>query len=75
MPDFSYSGLEIKKPTLGLPSTRKNLSLTHLPKEKTPTIAYQKRFKEVVENKYNVWNHIYTDGSKSELGVGAAATI
>jgi len=37
-------------------------------------MAYQKRFKEVVEKKYKGWNHIYTDGSKSEIGVGAAAT-
>ena len=75
MPDFSYSRLDIKEPTWGLPSTRLNLSLTDLPKEKTPTMAYQKRFKEVVENKYKGWNHIYTDGSKSEIGVEAAATI
>ena len=52
-----------------------NLSLTHLPKEKTPTVAYEKRFKEVVENKYTGWNHLYTDGSKSGIGVGTAATI
>ena len=75
MPDFSYSQLEIKESTWGLPCTRINLSLTDLPKEKTPTMAYQKRFKEVVENKYKEWNHIYTDGSKSDIGAGAAATI
>ena len=50
------------------------MSLTDLPKDKTPTKAYQKRFTEVVENKYKGWNHIYTDGSKSEIGVRAAAT-
>ena len=75
MPNFSYSRLEIKEPTWGLPNTRKNLSLTDLPKEKTPTMAYQKRFKEDVENEYKGWNHIYTDGSKNEIGVGAAAII
>ena len=48
---FSYFRLEIKEPTLGLASTRINLSLTDLSKEKTPTMANQKRFKEVVENK------------------------
>ena len=74
MPDFSYYRLDIKEPTWGLTRTRLNLSLTELPKEKTPTMAYQKRFEEVVENKYKGWNHIYTDGSKSEIGVGAAAT-
>ena len=71
---FSYFRLEIKEPTLGLASTRINLSLTDLSKEKTPTMANQKRFKEVVENKQKGWNHIYTVGSKSEIGVGAAAT-
>ena len=47
MPDFSYSRLQIKELTWGLPSTRINLYLTDLPKEKTPTVAYQKRFQEV----------------------------
>ena len=50
------------------------MSLTGLPKNKTPTKAYEKRFKEVVENNYKGWNHIYTDGSKSEIGVGDAAS-
>ena len=74
MPDFSYSRLETKEPSWRLRSTRINLSLTNLPKEKTPTMGYQKRFKEVIENKYKGWNHVYTDGSKSESGLGAAAT-
>ena len=74
MPDFSYCRLEIKEPTWGLLRTRRNLSLTDLPKEKRPTMAYQKRFQKVVENKYKLWIHIYTDGSKSEIGVGAAYT-
>ena len=74
LPDFSYFRLEIKEPIWGLPSTRINVSLTDLLKNKTPTMAYQKRFKEVVENKYKGWKHIYADGSKIEIGVGAAAT-
>ena len=37
-------------------------------------MAYLKRFEEVVENEYKGWIHIYTDGSKSKIGVGAAAT-
>ena len=74
MPDFSYYRLEIKEPTCGLQSARINSSLTDLPKEKTPALVYQKRFKKVVVNKYKGWEHIHTDGSKSEIGVGAAAT-
>ena len=69
LPDFSFIRLAFKEHTWGLPSTRMNLSLTDLPRENTPTMAYQKRFKEVVKNKYKGWKHIYTDGSKSELGV------
>ena len=75
MLDFSYFRLGIKEPTWRLPSNRINLSLSDLPKEKTPTSAYQKRFKEVVENKFKGLNHIFTEGSKSEIGVGAAANI
>ena len=72
--DFSYSRPEIKEPDLGLPGTKINLSLTDLPKDKTPTMANQKIFKEVVKNKYKGWQHIYANGSKSELRVGAGAT-
>ena len=64
----------MKEPTLKLSSTRINLSLTDLRKTKTLIIAYQKKFKEVVENKYKGWKHIYTHGSKSEVGVEAAGT-
>ena len=52
LPDFSYSQLEIEEPRWGLPSTRTNFSLTDFPKDETPTLAYPKRFKEAVENKY-----------------------
>ena len=45
-----------------------NLSLIDLLKDKTVTIAY------VDENKYKGGKHMYTDGSKNETGVGAAAT-
>ena len=71
---FSYSRPVFKKPTLGLPSTRMSLSINDLPNDKTPPLAYQKRFKEVVENKYRGWKHIYTDGTKNEIEVAAAAT-
>ena len=74
MPDSIYSLLEINEPTWGLPSARMNLSLTDLPKEKKPTMAYQKRFIEVVENKYKGLIHINTDRSKSEIGVGVETT-
>ena len=52
LPVFLYSRLEINEPIWRLRSTRRNLSLTDLPKEKTPTMANQKKFKEVVKNKY-----------------------
>ena len=50
MTDFLYSWLQIREPTWGLPSTRSNLSLTDIPRKKTPTMAYQKIIKEVVDN-------------------------
>ena len=56
--DFSNSRLEMREPTWGLLSTRTNMSLADPPKVKTTTIAYQKRFKEVVENKYKGWKNI-----------------
>ena len=66
LPDFSYYRLEINVPTWRLPSSWINFSLTDFPKDKTQTMAYQKRFDEVVEKKYRGWKHIYTDGSESE---------
>ena len=52
LPDFSYAQLGIKEPTWGLLSTRLNLCLTDLPKDKTQTKAYQKRFKKVAQSQY-----------------------
>ena len=69
LPDFLYSRLEIKEPTWGFSSTRIKLSLTDLSKHRTPTMAYQKSFKEVVEIKYKRGKHIYTDDSTSEITV------
>ena len=51
--------IEIIEPTWAVLSTRTKLSLTDLPNNKTPTPAYQEKFKEVVENKYKGWKHIY----------------
>ena len=39
MPDFSYAQLEIREPTRRIPSTRINVSLTDLPKEKRATMT------------------------------------
>ena len=72
MPDFSYSQSTVKKPTWNLPSNLMNLSLTDLPKDTTSPIS-QQRFKEFFNTSFKGWNHIYTDGSKSEMGVGAAS--
>ena len=71
--DFSKFRLKIKEYTLGLPSTRINLPLTVLLKNKTPTKTYQSGFKTVFEEKYKGWKHIFRYTSKSEIGVGVAA--
>lgn len=73
LPDFSYRLQRIKEPTWSLPRTKINLDLTDLPKESTPLRVYQQKFREIKELNYKGYKHIYTDGSKSEIGVGAAA--
>ena len=73
MHDFLYSLSRIKEPTWSLPSTIMNLSLTDLPKDTTPPLILQ-WFKELIDKYYKGRNHIYTDGSKIEMGIGAAAT-
>ena len=50
------------------------MSLTDLQKNKASPIAYQKRLKEANDNKYKGWKQIYTNGSKSKIGVEAAVT-
>ena len=62
LPEFLYYRLEI------------NLLLTDYLRDKTSTLAYPKRFPEVIRNEYRGWENIYKDGPKSEIRVGAAAT-
>ena len=64
LPVFSYSRLDINEPSWELPSTRINLSPSYLPKDKTSTLACQKRLEEVIEHKYKWWKHMYASKVK-----------
>jgi len=72
LPDFSYSLLKIKEPTWSISEPKVNLNLTKFPKDLTPNIIYQEKFREILEEKYSQWTYLYTDGSKNKDGVGAA---
>ena len=50
-----------------------DLSLTEHSKESTDTRTYKKQFQHLIEN-YPTSKHIFTDGSKTDSAVGAAAT-
>ena len=71
LPDFSYSLLKIKEPTWSISEPKVNLDLTEFPKDFTPNIIYQKKFQEILEEKYSQWTYLYTDGSKNNDGVSA----
>ena len=52
---------------------RANLCLANHPKNGTPPELYKDKFYRELLEKFRGWNIVYTDGSKSEAGVGSAA--
>ena len=72
-PDFSYMLHRCSIPKYALPNPIVNKSLAELPKTTTSPQVYKSRFRELQDRLYTRYNAIYTDGSKSEDGVGAAA--
>ena len=50
-----------------------DMSLSEFPKATTPPIIYRAEFTKLIREKYPQCKQIYTDGSKSRIGVGAAA--
>lgn len=50
-----------------------NFSLTEYPKDTTPPRKYRREYQKLCDDTYRDWFAIHTDGSKSDLGVGAAA--
>jgi len=71
--DFSYSFQECKIPKYALHNPIINKKIAEHPKETTSPALYKNLFLALVEEEYRTYNKIYTDGSKSSDGVGAAA--
>lgn len=72
-PGFSYSILNIKVPTWRINAPKVNLDLTSYKKEETPSVVYRQLHGELINELFEDSQHIYTDGSKSGVKVGAAA--
>lgn len=68
---FSYSILGITTPSWSIDPPNINLGLCMYPKSSTPPAIYNIEFK-VLLGKYSGFEKLYTDGSKTEVGVGAA---
>lgn len=75
MPLFSYQLLSITRPTDLIPKIPTDLSLSTHPKATTPPELYLQLFSELSEVKYRGYQKIYTDGSKSTAGTGAACFL
>jgi ribonuclease HI len=72
-PSFSYRILCINTPTRMINPPPVNLDLQMYPKETTPTNIYRQEFSRLLVERYSDYLHVYTDGSKTVDGVGAAA--
>ena len=72
-PEFSYRILNITQPTWSLESLNINMNIASFPKLVTPQEKYRQEYKRACEENYKNWVKLYTDGSKREEGVGAAA--
>ena len=70
-PQFPYENLH--RPTWHLPTIKVNTELSLLSKATTATVAYKQTFMHMMNQTYPNYSYIFTDGSKSERGVGSAA--
>lgn len=71
-PEFLYSIFNIKTPTWRITTPKINLELAELSRDITPNEHYQQEYARIKDQRYAEFKCIYTDGSKSEQGVGAA---
>jgi len=72
-PRFSYTLLGINAPTWTLPELEINLNLNDHPKLITPDVAFRSLFRDECRHRYAGYTIVFTDGSKDDHGVGAAA--
>lgn len=72
-PNFNHRILHFEQPDYSLKKPEIILELNESSKEMTTDIEYKQMFGNLVETKFLNSMHIYTDGSKTDQGVGAAA--
>ena len=72
-PDFSYRILNILTPTWSLHTPEINNEISEFSKQRTTGQTYLREFDRVILESYAGYIKLFTDGSKSEAGVGSAA--
>lgn len=72
-PEFSHRLLHITIPSWSITIPKANLDLCAYTKTSTEPILYSAQLSHLLETTFKGFTPIYTDGSKSALGVGAAA--
>ena len=72
-PEFSYAIHNCTTPKYAIPIPAINKEISNHPKATTPPEVYRNIFLDIRSRKYTDYKEIYTDGSKSIDGVGAAA--
>ena len=71
-PEFSYTLSAVTLPTYKTKPIKLCLDLANNPKTTTPDMAFKQSFYNLLHRRFLNHLHIYTDGSKSVSGVGAA---
>ena len=72
-PEFSYLTQNCTTPFYAQSKPAVNKDLAKHPKSSTPPVVYRNEYAALKSDKYQGFNMLYTDGSKSDRGVGAAA--
>ena len=72
-PEFSYRFNDCNTPLYAFSKPIVNKCMEQYPKSTTPPVIFKNLFLELLNNQYKDFKHIYTDGSKSSQGTGAAA--
>ena len=72
LPQFSFIVNNVRVPTSIINKVPINLDLTIYPKSSTTSEVYLQSFRQLLQTKYPEYKTLYTDGSRSLYGVGAA---